>query len=282
MRKKYFFSLVFALFAITTCLTSCNQLYFQVYEVKSNSLTQQDNSLVYENEDLKILYNLWGENGAVGFILQNKTDKDLFVDMDRTFFILNGKANDYFKNREYTSTSTVTTSDADGISQSYLSSAGYWPTRYVLPTTISGISKLIKGRSSSVTAKEKPVICIPAKAYKVIDEYNVNPEYEMTCVSKKDFPLTSEKVSNYDESNSPLKFRNRIAYSFDRNVNNVKQIENDFYVNGITNYSKDAAVGSAKENVNCYNSQKIKREYFKIGGPDKFYKKYTKKDFSGK
>lgn len=68
-----------------------------MYDVKSDALKQEDNSLVYENGDMKVMYNLWGKDGSVGFILQNKTDKDLFVDMDKTFFILNGEANDYFK-----------------------------------------------------------------------------------------------------------------------------------------------------------------------------------------
>ena len=36
-------------------LISCKNLYYQVYDVKSNVLKQKDNSLAYENEDLKIL-----------------------------------------------------------------------------------------------------------------------------------------------------------------------------------------------------------------------------------
>lgn len=276
MRKKNFLLLAIAFFAIVTSMTSCKQLYYQVYDVKSNSLNLQDNSLVYENEDLKVMYNLWGENGTVGFILQNKTDKDIFVDMARTFFIFNGKANDYFKNREYTTTTVTTTSDAFGVSLSYISNVGYWPARYNVPTTVSGISKIIKGHSNGVTTKEKPVICIPANSYKVIDEYKVFPDFVQTCNIKTDYPHTSANVANYSESNSPVKFKNRIAYSFDKNVSNVKEIENDFYINSVTNYSKKAAVEKKKEVASCYNRIKVKREYFKIGGPNKFYKRYAK------
>ena len=87
-----------ALMAVLACmgLSSCKQLYYQVYDVKSDELKQEDNSLVYENGDIKVMYNLWGKDGSVGFILQNKTDKDLFIDMDKTFFILNGEANDFY------------------------------------------------------------------------------------------------------------------------------------------------------------------------------------------
>ena len=110
-----------ALMAVLACmgLSSCKQLYYQVYDVKSDELKQEDNSLVYENGDMKVMYNLWGKDGSVGFILQNKTDKDLFIDMDKTFFILNGEANDYFKNREYTTSTTEIASMGFGVSQTY-------------------------------------------------------------------------------------------------------------------------------------------------------------------
>ena len=72
-------TLLFVAAVASLGFTSCKQLYYQVYDVKSETMTQQDNSLVYENNDVKLMYNLWGEKGAVGFIIQNKTDKDLFL-----------------------------------------------------------------------------------------------------------------------------------------------------------------------------------------------------------
>ena len=88
-------------------MISCKTNYYQVYDVKSNTLTQKDNSLVYENADVRVLYNLWSANGAIGFVFENKTDQDIFIDMGQTFFIKNGAANDYFKNREYSTTTTT-------------------------------------------------------------------------------------------------------------------------------------------------------------------------------
>ena len=43
-------------------LSSCNKLYYQVYDVNSENMVQKDNSLVYENNDIKLMYNLWGVN----------------------------------------------------------------------------------------------------------------------------------------------------------------------------------------------------------------------------
>jgi hypothetical protein len=133
-------------------LSSCNKLYYQVYDVNSEKMVQKDNSLIYENNDIKLMYNLWGENGSVGFIIQNKTNNDLFIDLTQTFFILNGKANDYFKNREFTKTSINEAS----LSAFYISnwSNDLWTKRYYVPVT----AKVSKGASTGVTTKEKAII----------------------------------------------------------------------------------------------------------------------------
>lgn len=271
------------LMAVLACmgLSSCKQLYYQVYDVKSDALKQEDNSLVYENDDMKVMYNLWGKDGSVGFILQNKTDKDLFVDMDKTFFILNGEANDYFKNREYTTSTTEVASMGFGVTQTYWSVNGYWPTQYYVPTTASALAKLMKGQSHGVTTKEKQIVCIPAHAYKVISEYKVSPRFVKTCERTKDFPKRTATVASYSEGSSPVKFKNRIAYSFDSDCKNLQHIENSFYVSGVTNYSKKAAVEKVREKTDCYSTRKQKREYFKIGGPNKFYKTYRSQGVNG-
>ena len=254
-------------------LSSCNKLYYQVYDVNSENMVQKDNSLVYENNDIKLMYNLWGENGSVGFIIQNKTNNDLFIDLTQTFFILNGKANDYFKNREYTNTSIMEAS----LSTSYLLdwNTGLWANRYYVPLPAS--TKAVKGISTGVTTKEKAIICIPANSWKVIDEYKVVPSIRQSCDKKTDYPKHKAVVSTYNKDNSPLTFRNRISYAFDKECKNLKQIENEFYVSDITNYSKKEIIQTVKEKVNCYDIIKTKRKYFKIGGPNKFYVTYNKK-----
>lgn len=267
-----------AMMAAMVCLglTSCTKTYYQVYDVNSESLKQEDNSLVYENSDMKVMYNLWGENGKVGFILQNKTDKDLFVDMDKTFFILNGEANDYFKNREYSASMANAAYFDYSLNKTYSASSGFWPTQYYVPM-LSVFAKVIKGRTTGITTKEKQIVCIPANAYKVINEYNVSPRFVKTCVRSKDFPRSTANVANYSESSSPVKFKNRIAYSFDSDCKNLQHVENSFYISGVTNYSNKAATEKVKEQTDCYSAQKRQRKYFKIGGPNKFYRTYHTK-----
>lgn len=100
-------NLFFAAIAALLLLSSCSKVFYQVYNTEAPGMVEQGSSLVYENEDCKIMYNLWSEDGNAGFMMHNKTDEDLFLHLSQTFFIRNGEAFDYFKNREYSNTETV-------------------------------------------------------------------------------------------------------------------------------------------------------------------------------
>lgn len=273
MSTKHLKTMVIIVAVASMSLTSCTKLYYQVYDVNSNLLKQENNSMIYENHDIKVMYNLWGENGKVGFIIHNKTEKNMFIDMKQTFFILNGEANDYFRNSEWLSTNTTMISSSYGMSTTYLPLTGFWPMHYYVPTMVSGASQLL-ANTTGVTTKEKEIVCIPANSYKVISKYTVSPKFIQTCNRKQDFPSSTAKVATYTEDNSPVKFKNRIAYSFDNSCKDLQHVENGFYISGVTNYSKKAAVKKIEEKANYYDTQKQEKEYFKIGGPNKFYKTY--------
>ena len=257
--------------------SSCKSVYYQVYEVKSNAMKQYDNSLVYENDDLKVMYNLWSLGGSMNFIVQNKTDRDLFLDMGQSFFIFNGEANDYFQNRQFTKTVSMQTSASYGASI-FTSNAGFWPNAYLAPEKVSFVEKIVKGSSVAVTTQEKEIICVPAHSFKTISGQAISQPFRKTCNHDVDFPKVKAVAATYTESSSPSKFRNRISYSFDEKGSDLRQIENDFYLSSITNYSKKAAEEKVKELQGCSEIKKT-MHYFKIGGPDKFYKPYKKKAF---
>lgn len=265
-----------AMATVACVLSSCNHLYYQVYEVGSDAMRQEDNSLVFENEDMKLMYNLWGENGTVGFIVQNKTDRDLFIDKGQTFFILNGYAKDYFLNRRQNMTMSFSIGTA--VMNTYDVSNGYWPTQYEVPLEQAKMLKAHKGISSGTTTVEKETECVPAHSYKTISEYTVSPNFVKTCDWSIDYPGRSSNVGSYTETNSPVKFKNRITYSFDKEGKNIRQFENEFYVKNIVNYSKRAAIRTEKERKDCYDIFKGRKQYFNIAGPNKFYKMYYRKN----
>src|SRR5690554_7809005 len=86
---------------LTLLLSSCTTTFYQVYKAKPiDNLTTSDSSLVYEDENCMVSYNLWDDGGNVGFKFYNKTDQDIFVNLEESFFIVNGVANDYYKDRK--------------------------------------------------------------------------------------------------------------------------------------------------------------------------------------
>lgn len=269
-----FYKLSVAIIAIATCfsLTSCNNLFYQTYSVDSN-LNQKDNSLVFENEDCKVMYNLWSENGSLGFVFINKTDKDIFINMGQTFYIKNGEANDYFSNRTYETRTKSSTSYETSMTQNYTTPSDLWASRYNMPNVFSSFTKII----NNVSTQEAEYLCIPPKTYRVIDGFKIGMDIFYTCNIGKDFPHGNAIVATYDESSSPLKFENRICYSFSKDNNNIKYINNKFWLSNIQNYTEKAAIESVNEKKNCYSINKTIHKQFKIGGPNKFYNTYSDK-----
>ena len=94
---------LFPITIILLSLTSCAPIfYYQSYKIEPvNNVTKSSNPLVYEDENLIVEYNFWGEGGNVEFLLYNKSDKNIYVNLKESFFIRNGIAFDYFLDREF-------------------------------------------------------------------------------------------------------------------------------------------------------------------------------------
>jgi len=100
-----------------------------------------------------------------------------------TDFIKNGAANDYYMNRSYERRTFAALNLGYSVSNTFIVLDGYWPTQYVVPSLLSAkaTSNTKSGLSSSVTIKESEYVCVPAKSYKVLDYYDINPSLEITC-----------------------------------------------------------------------------------------------------
>lgn len=270
---------MFGMMLLLLAFVSCTTLNYQVYEVNSSNLIQKDNSMVFENEDCKVRYNLWAHNGSMSFVFENKTDKDIFIDMSQSFFIKNGEAFNFYLNRTF----ETRTFDAINIGYNYtvssslsvLDNRSWWPNQYAVSSSHGYMANLKKGFSSGITIKEPENICIPAKSYKVVEGYRIRPVFRKTCDKKLDYPNSVSVLANYSESNSPLKFANRIAYSFEEGNKSLKFIENSFWLESVKNYSNKEAVEKIKKDV-CKKEFAPKVKVFKIGGPNLFYVTYEK------
>ena len=262
--------------------SSCKSYYYQVYDVDSDNMKTQDNSLVFENEDCKVLYNLWSNNGELKFAIWNKSDKDIFVNMGQTFYTVNGKAEEYFQDRTYTQKSYVQSSVSTVSATGKINAQGFWGSNIYMENgnAIANIfgGKSVQAEESSFTVKEKEIICIPAKCFKVFNYYKLNPVFTKTCDKKRDFPKRTYLVGKYTKQSTPYLFNNRIAYGFTKNEVADKHINNEFWISAITNYSQKAATYKVKNKTECYDLKtSTKTRTFKVYGPNKFYKLYGQK-----
>lgn len=62
-----------------------------------------DGTFSYNENDLTIDYDFWSDHGKVGFIITNNTNEDIYIDLSRSFLIVNGMTFDYCRNRTYKS-----------------------------------------------------------------------------------------------------------------------------------------------------------------------------------
>ncbi len=282
MRAKV---LMFAIAVIA--LASCSNklpMFYQVYEVASPDVKTTPDVMVYENQDCRITYNLWANGGNLSFMIQNMTGKDLYLVMPRSFFILNGVASDYYSG----ATNTISLSMASGVSDVSSASMGlsgyaYYQTGQWFPTTISRSQSLVSTTSSAVahsmSKPEKEIICIPPHASKLINGFALSDYVYKVCGEKSEkinYPKEQANVNEYTQEDTPLMIRNRLAYTFNAQGEDVQMIENTFYVQSVKNYFEKTFISKNKVQ-DCESNTTHKVKQFNLYAPQRFYNKYADK-----
>lgn len=267
--KQTITNFLILLFLIVVC--SCSKTYYQIYTVKPIELTIESNDkkqYVYEDDYCKVTYDFWEQNGQMVYFLYNKTDSILYVDKSRSHFITNDMALDYYQDR------------TDGYSRSYSSYNKYgyavrW-TNDVFQTQYNGLNLISYGGSfSSATSisetrsheyREKDIIAIPPKTYKIFREYNLWNYY-----------LTKDEINKWTFSvdNTPLNFRNFLTVYLG-NRPNKHTVDNSFYISNVHNPSindmNEPANSVRREKTPQKNDKNIDRLY----SPNQFYVVYIK------
>lgn len=226
--RKYYYLISFILFALI--LNGCSSSYFyQVYETRlPDNVNMKDGKLYYEDQNCQISYNLWGDKGVIGFSFYNKSDKNIYINLEECFFVKNGVAYDYYKNK-ISELPIIKSSSKDNEKK-----INYFTTNH------SQSINAYKANTSSEYQVEKKVICIPAKTLKYFNEYSIVDELYRSCNLLR-FPNNNttdkyKKKENFTEEKSPLKFGNIITYSLDNNLSKSIRVNNTFSVKSIANY----------------------------------------------
>lgn len=262
---------------IPVLLTSCmSTSYFQVYKATpTEKLIVKDNLLVYEDENCKVSYNLWEEGGNIGFRFYNKTNKNIYLNLEESFFILNGISYNYYRSRVFTNSTSsgATVSRGTSASKSVIG-LNYLDLLQTNRISATNTADMMASSGFSVSFNEEKIVHIPSKTSKIITEYNINKSLFRDCDLLRHPTKGEIKSKTFSKAQSPLVFSNRIAYSIGRS-NDLIKFENEFYVTEISNYP-ESEMFESKYNEYCGEKSETKTKYFKNVSANKFYIKYTK------
>ncbi|MBD3581744.1 hypothetical protein [Flavobacterium selenitireducens] len=244
----------FILIGILAVFSSCStNKFYQIYKTKPVASDSQSN--VYETPECRISYDFWAEGGDAGFTIYNKTSEPLTVNMAKSFYIVNGKAYDYFQARTFMTAKSET-------------KAAYAST-YLYRLNMASSAAVSSGHSTSYV--ERPEIIIPPKSAKDFREYTINLLYFPHCDLVKYPTKRKIKSVNFGLENSPFAFSNSISY-----VANGKPttVVHDFYVHEIVNLPLSEEIKNVKlERCDrTVNGLKHVNE-----SKDNFYIEYSKK-----
>ena len=273
--------LVCAVMLLSSCSVSN---YYQVFKVQPKEEMLGDRkSLVYSDANCTISYNLWGDGGNIGFVIQNNSDENIYLNKKECFFICNGYAYDYFKNRTYATSrgvqvgGAVAKTGAAGISVSGVNVYGYDQINSVAATKSYAVS-VVDNVSSSVSWEEAEIICIPPKSMKVISEFDRITNVIIRNCELFRYPTNNQTTASiFSASESPLVFSNKLAYYLGDSKELIR-VNNEFYVSEITNLTEKNMIERRNE-YDEYCGEKTfpsLKTYWKDATADRFYIMYTK------
>lgn len=245
------------LLAITTSillLTSCSQQMYQVLETTSTNTKIENNKFFYENAEIKINYMLWEEDGRLAFNIYNKTAEPIYIDWNKSHFIIDGISQEYWY-------------DAEDITSFYSTSSNT-----IFETTMSSLlnKPIIEAKSRRNTTgfvnktKPKKIIQIPPMSSIIVSKFSLIKTPFFSC----EFPIKttfSKDVikKSFSKEETPLKFRNYLTYSVQESFEQVKIIDNDFYVSTVSNMNRKVFLGKSSNIEYCNPAgYKLKKRVF--------------------
>ena len=280
------------LFLSILAMSSCATVYYQVATIGSPQMkVSDDGEFRYNENDLTVDYNFWSKYGKVGFVITNNTNDDIYIDLSRSFLVVNGMTFDYYQNRTYISevSSTYVSSSAYGGSNTFAYASGWasGSASTIGNTTFADGVSYGSGRSmtsafarsstSSSTSKsgievtEKEGVWIPAHAARYFCEFSLLEAPYRKCGLPRN-PSRNENASiDFTEDNTPYAFENRIMVVVG---DQERHLVNSFYIQNITNLRESEAVqeDDARDCSGNKTGETIK--IYKYRAQNRFYIEY--------
>ena len=283
----------FVLFFSVLALASCGTAYQQIAYISSPQMKMRDDGKFrYNEEDIVVDYNFWSKNGQVSFVITNNSDSDVYVDLSRSFLVVNGMTFDYFQNRTYSSnaSSTVVSSSAYGASNtfavangianalsSHYGSSGLSTAFSTVSETSTTTSHSRRSTSSStinrgVEFAEKEGVWVPAHSSRHFCEFSLLEAPYRQCGLARNPSRREDASVAFTENNTPFAFDNMLMLVVD---GAERRLVNSFFIERITNLPEEQTY-EEKSDVDCNGrSTGEKIRIHKYGSANRFYINYN-------
>jgi hypothetical protein len=270
--------------------------FYQLQKIESEDVSQNDHAkIVSEFDDVDIIANFWADGGNTSFMIYNKTDSNIFIDLGKSHLIINGVAHTYFQNRAFAESSSSTISSGSSFttgsatrstySSGYGTASYYGNSAYARAQTTSTSyssgytsttgSKITTTEDQSVSFGEMRVICIPPRSGKMVDGFIIQSSTYRDCDLLRYPGKKQTPTKKFDFEQSPLKFLNLITYGFNEELKDERTLEISYWVSEISNYSYDKFVGRRKLTY-CAEELLESETYWLLKNPQYFYIEYKK------
>lgn len=212
---------------IILTITSCSNQLLQVMEISAANkdvrvLPGYNQTHVYQNDSIAVLYTFWAAKGTITFSVYNKLDIPIYLDWKKCAVVLDG-----------------------GEKISYHNPSVRTDISYVSSYTWNGALPAIFGGSivRQETVSEERISFIPPKSYHYRSDFRITNRYfDLTKTPFTEIPSVPNpdktiqvKTVKLDKSNSPVKFRNFITWSTNESFSGDEHyIDNEFYISKIT------------------------------------------------
>lgn len=200
-------------FTAVLVLSACSH-HVQVLTVNAD-FAQQDTLLRYSNDTFEIVYNTYGENGQLSFIVFNKSDVPLYIDWKRSAFIRGTQKQDYWSSD--ISVSTVTTADYNILWLSAYSQRRYY--------------------TEGVLTQQEQITFIPPRTAITMSKFRrspaINPKDVQEKVVRKSYKkrgTTKVHEVAFTKENSPVSFRNFLTLSLKHDFSEEFYVDHQFWV----------------------------------------------------
>ena len=258
--KKYIQISTFIL--ISLMLSGC--VYFfnaQVYSVTGLNLNEKDNSWVFENEKVKITYDFWAQDGTMSFEIYNKLEMPIYIDWKNSSFIFNGNKKDYWIEQ----TNSLSSSSFIGMN-----------TRLFGNMSNSTIQKS-NSTSTATSVKIERISFLPPRAklnfaqFKLLNSVYYTLQSPMIIKEKSIVTpkrLAIKYVQPFTIYNTPLSFRNYLAFTMTENSKDYFYIDNEFYLSKVIEMNNDEFDKRYSNKMNFFRDgilaqKRIKTEKYK-------------------